>query len=389
MRKILLSTIFILFATGLGYGQAVSVTKLGNTQEVNIVFDHEHALNKLIERYRIEKALLPGISIAIMQNGEVVYSDGFGLADIDNNIPATSETVYGWASISKTIAGVLSVQYSSRLDSGGEPAIDLNQPTFYYLRYLPRHHKHSVKNLLQHTACVAHYSNTTPPMPVMPLKSYSNQFEASEDLWDIPLIENCEIGKDYNYSTHAFTLVGAVLEEVSGKSLVEQIDYEIAKPLGLFSFRVQFEENTLQDDPNRSVAYDWRNAVEYENSFWKIFGGGIESNVIDLVKYGDAIRSGKLVEETLRDSLLWKDGGHNYGLGWMVSETEIGGKHYRIAEHGGSQLGARSHLQIYRDAGLSIAILTNDRWWKKNGETELRHNPKELADDIAKVILQP
>lgn len=389
MRRILFSTVFILFATGWGYGQTVLITNSSNTQEVNSAFGHGQVLDELIEHYRIDKGLIPGISVAIMQNGELVYSDGFGMADVENNIPATRETVYGWASISKTIAGVLSVRYSARMDSVGEPLIDLNQPTFYYLRCLPRHHKHSLKNLLQHTACVAHYTNTTPAMPAMPLKSYTNQFEASEDLWDIPLIENCEIGKDYNYSTHAFTFVGAVLEEVSGKSLADQIESEITKPLGLSSFRVQFDDNKLQDDPNRSVAYDWREAIDYENSYWKVFGGGIESNVVDLVKYGDAVRSGQLVEGTLRDSLLWKDGGHNYGLGWMVSDTEIGGKQYRIAEHGGSQPGARSHLQIYRDAGLSIAILTNDRWWKKDGETELRHNPKELADNIAKVILQP
>ena len=384
MKKYFLSIILLLTGFGFLFGQ----NTLSVSDENDLSSAQRESIDQMVEKYRVEKGLIPGISVAIMKNGHLIYDEGFGMADVENKLPATSETVYGWASISKTIGGVLSVIYSSRIAPDGIPMLDLNLPTSYYLQGLPEYHRHSLKNLLQNTGCVAHYSNSEPALPAMPLKSYHTQFEASEDLWNTPLIENCEIGKDYNYSTHAFTFVGAVLEEITGKSLAELIKTEITNSLNLPSLQLQFEKDSITYNPYRSVAYDWRKAIDYENSYWKILGGGIESNVIDLAKYGDAIRSGRLVAETLRDSLLWNDGGHDYGLGWRLSSADIEGKKFRVAEHSGSQTGARSHLQIYRDAGLTIAVLTNDKWWKRDtNQEELRHNPKELANKIGEFLL--
>lgn len=364
-------------------------------------YKHKKEIDEVVEAY-LEEHKLPAISVGIMQDGRMVYKRGFGLSDVENGYPAHSQTIYGLASISKTVGGVLSAKYATDLDpSTGQPFLNLDLPTVFYLRCLPRHHTHTVRNLLQHVSGVAHYSNSSPPMPNLDGLHFTRQFDASEAIWDTPLIESCAggntssgrhiVGQSFCYSTHAFTFVGAALEDVTGRSMSELIKRDIANPLGLSSFRVQFEEETLKHDKDRAVPYaDDGLPGLYPNISWKILGGGLESNVVDLVLYGDAVRRGSILNARVRDTLLWNEGqavvtgsgvaNRLYGLGWYLGTD----KTRRIAQHGGSLSGVYSHLRVYRDDGLTIGILTNRRTGSSSGGN---HPLSSLVGTIGDIIL--
>lgn len=341
-------------------------------------------INAAVESYLSANAL-PGISVAVMYGGQMVYRRGFGMADVQGNKVAHAQTVYQIASIAKPIGGVLAA-----LIEQDSSFLNLNAATRSYLgSSMPAHHIHTVAELLAHLGCVPHY-NTNPGIPNQ-TTHYNAQLAASQSFWNTGLVENCIVGDTRSYSTHGFTFVGAVLEAVTGRHLPELLELEIIDPLALSSLRVQYASANLPSNYDRAIPYrNNGNPGSYSNSSWKILGGGMEADAVDLVHFGDAVRRGELVSATVRDNLLWSPvrpncgnstaGDCRSGLGWTLG-TVYG---RRVAEHSGSQLGARGHLRVYRDDELTIAILSNRR---TNSTLVDSHHPAVLSSEIANIIL--
>lgn len=106
-------------------------------------------------------------------------------------------------------------------------------------------------------------------------------------------------------------------------------------------------------------------------------GGGIEISAKDLAKFGSLLINGEIVNESVRDSLMWQQMNINcidcsYGIGWNLTNGVFG----KVAFHDGSWDGARSTIRIYRDRNLVISIMSN-----KKG-----HNIIELSGSIARIV---
>lgn len=327
-----------------------------------------------------------GISVAVIQDGEMIYRRGFGNADVAAGKVAHGETVHGFASVSKVIGGTLAalLEADSTLQDGTSYTLDLTDRTDSYLTGIPDHHDHDVEHLASHLGCVPHY--TTTPSIANQTTHYGTALEAAESIWDTLLVTGCTVGSQRSYSTPAFTLLGAVLEEATGKTIVELLEDELFGPHGLGTFAVQFADGTQPSNYDRAVLYTTSGApASYVDNTWKVLGGGIEGSAVDLAEFGWRVLDGLVVDATTRDDRLWSTvdatctgtgtGTCENGLGWEL--RTVGGR--RIAEHGGLQTGARSHVRVYRDDGLVIAILTN----------EAGHSPAGLATTIANTVLAP
>jgi CubicO group peptidase (beta-lactamase class C family) len=342
-------------------------------------------LDKLIETYRAVNGI-PGISVAIVRNGDTIYRRGFGFAEIDKGKQAHGETVYLAASVSKVIGGTLAAKLEDegQLADGTPVALDLSDPTSFYLENLPAAHTHTVQDLLAHLGCVWHYD--TGPEP--PNGFYSTATGAAQQIWNTPLLVTdsngnpCTVGVTREYSTHGFTFVGAVLEEATGRPIDRLVKEEIADRYGLSSLRAQFETSSLPSNYERAAPYkdgDPVTETSYQDSSWKVLGGGIEVSAVDLADFGWKTLDAQIVDAATRDGRLWMRVRPNEanGLAWEIGD--VGGR--RVAEHGGSSRGARSHLRVYRDDGLVIAILSNRR--------SNAHEPRDLATTIGDVVLSP
>ena len=262
--------------------------------------------------------------------------------------------------------------------------------------------------------CVPHYAEASPTRPDT-LQVYAYRVDALEQMWDGALLSGCTPGTHYRYSTHGYTYVGAVLEAVTGKPIADILDEELIRPFGLTSMRTATTEKWgghggLGVRPyDLAQGYRWRNgqnqAVDYENSTWKVLGGGLQTNVVDLARFGSLTLSGAIVADTSR---LWRDltvGGASWtasvssitptGLGWRVSArppTNPLGVSRAAADHGGDARGAGTLIRIYRDGDLAIAIMANQQLSATAVDSDgdpVGHPVESLATRMAAAVFQP
>jgi CubicO group peptidase (beta-lactamase class C family) len=309
----------------------------------------------------------------------MVYSKGFGKAN-EAGGEVTGKSTYLLASISKLMGGTLAAKFESegKLSDGTPVALDLSRRTRDYINIPADGHTHTVEQIAAHLGCVPHYGVSSQPRG-----HFSTAAGAAEVLQGDPTLEGCTIGQHYNYSTHAFTYVGAVLEKVTGRSIAQLVEEEIADQYKLPSIKVMYREETLRPNPLRVDAYDSSGKPgEYEENSWKVLGGGIEANPEDIVWFTHLIDSGKLVSPEVRDNRLWSlvapESESPYGISWRLGT--INGT--PVVEHSGSAPGAKTYVRIYRPAGkrLIICAMTNS---SRNG-----NQPASLVTEIGSVVLR-
>ncbi|MEO1043504.1 MAG: serine hydrolase [Pseudomonadota bacterium] len=358
------------------------------------------AIDTFVRNYQTSGPF-PGVSVAVIHDGELIYRRGFGDADIDAGKDAWGGTVYGVASVSKAIGGTLAAKMEAdgRLRNGRRFSLDLRNPTTDYLTNvrasngqqltIPSRHTHTVEQLLAHVGCVVHYPGrrargSTPAVSgTLPgfantTRHYSSALLASTAFWDVGLVTDTDAtsvsvqpclvdgntGQTRSYSTHAFTLVGAVLESVSGRTIAQLVDGELADQYDLTSMRTTYSSSSLPNNYDRARWYNLDgddgsfNERNYANNSWKVLGGGIESNVVDLAWFGWKARNGVIVTTETRDCRMWAQTSpaSSNGLGWNLLTSGSG---RRIADHTGDAGGMDAYLRAYRDEDLIIAILAN------------------------------
>lgn len=386
-------------------------------------------LTDSLEAYRTRNSI-PGLSAVVIWDGRVVYRHGLGWADSADVRSANSQTIYLTASIAK----VLGATMAARLEEQGR--IDLSRPTRDFLPDLPEHHTHTVAQLLAKVGCVWHYDEGPEPDDT---RFYLNREDILVQIQDSLLLSGCTPGEQYHYSTHGFTFVDAVLEKELDKGIAEIFYDELIQPFGLETMRTVTSQNMgilnqAQVQVTRpyhlAQGYSWEKTtglsrpIDYENSGWKIMGGGLQTNALDLARFGWLTLNGEIVSGPVRDDRLWEpmfdittttnwsDGMLRrppVGLGWNLRPTvcvgeltTMGGNVVcgagqpteRVAEHGGVAPGARTQLQIYRDLGLVIAIMTNQSnrphpsCLPPSQNDCPSHNILGLADQIGRIIMR-
>lgn len=348
-------------------------------------YNKKAQINSLVSQYKSDNTL-PGISVAVVKDGSTIYRRGFGHADKGAGKVAHGGTVYLAASISKAIGGTIAVklQDENRLRNGSQVSLNLNNTTRSYLTHvrqsngsrvtLPRRHTHTVAQLASHLGCIEHYDGPEPST-----KHYATAIDALPQIWNAAFVSPCAVGTNRNYSTHAFTYVGAVLEKVTGKTAAQLIRSEIAAPYNLNTMRALYSSSNIPSDYDRAKPYRSNNTpTSFSNNSWKIFGGGIEVSAVDLARFGWKVLDGTIVDADARDNVLWTrvNSSQSNGIAWTVRSR--GGR--RVAEHGGSWTGARSQLRVYRDDGLVIAVMSN-----RSNHTV--GSLSSLTEDIANVVL--
>jgi len=353
------------------------------------------AVDSTVNAYRVANRV-PGISVAIIRDGALVYSRGLGWADSARGREAHAGTIYPLASVSKTVAGTL----AARLQARG--VVDLTRRTRTYVDSLPASHTHTLEQLLAKTGCVIHYEEGPEP----PEQYYRWRRDALRPIRDSMMLPNCTPGQWYHYSTHGFTLLGAALEAATGKDIVQLVDEEIAKPMGLRTLGPLVPSapaDGLTRPPrgyHQAEAYAMDTAStrvspntisRHEDASWKVLGGGLQSDALDLARFGWLALSGAAVSDSVRDNVLWRpltsglrawsdsSAAPAVGLGWQVLDT-------RSAWHGGVGVSAaRAFLLIWRDWDLVVAVLSNQR----QGPGTWNHDVASLATRIARFVATP
>lgn len=306
---------------------------------------------------------VPGISVAVYQDGALRYLRGFGYADIDSDVWLDSAHVLRLASVSKAYAGVLTM----RLYEMGE-LTSVWDPTATYLPgLLPAAHSHRIEELAANRGCVRHYeSKLSDPDPdlveqddMMQTVHYGSALEPAQLVWDDHLVADCEMGEDENYSTHGYTILGAALESAGGMLLPDVIQQVLTGPEQLGTLR---PEDLTDTGVRRATLYNSDNEpVAADENTWSVLGAGMESSVADLGAFGAKLVAGEIISP-LAAEYMWFGTGRDYAYGWNIdTQDDAGGTAHRRVSKSGGQRGADAYLQLFPDDGIVIAVLANRR----------------------------
>jgi serine beta-lactamase-like protein LACTB len=298
----------------------------------------------------------PGISAAIVEDGELAWSEGFGLADLENSVPATSRTLYRLGSVSKPLTATAAMQLWER------GKIDLDAPVQKYCPAFPvKEWPITTRELLGHLGGIRHYKSESQDDPEIgntkhfELESDGIKFFANDPLFAKP-------GTQFHYSTQGYTLVGCAIEGASGEKFVDYIRENVFLPAGMNDTR---DDNLLAVIPRRTRYYSKSKSDAVVNAdlldpSYKIPGGGIISSADDMARFEIAIMNDALIKRSTRD-IMWTpqkptDGKPDvYALGWGTGNLDG----VSIIGHNGSQQGASTVIILAPEKRAAVVVLIN------------------------------
>jgi CubicO group peptidase (beta-lactamase class C family) len=360
--------VFLLFTCAISYSQ-----------------DKPSKIDELVKKYN-EYGQING-SVLVAENGNIIYDKGIGYADIDNKILNTPETKFRLASITKQFTSALIMQLVEK----GKILLDGKLSD-----YLPWYRKDvgdkvTISQILSHTSGIANYTdNREFMMTDVTKKAEPKDFilkYCSEDLVFEP-------GTKWAYSNSGYFILGAVIEEVTGKKYEDVLKENILEPLGMNNSGVEHSDLT----------YD-NKALGYENSFAGIMparkidmtvpfsAGSMYSTVEDMYKWDQALYTEKIVTNASKGK-VFTPVLNNYGYGWAILEQPVGSQKKKVITHSGGIFGFNTLIVRFVDDKHLIVILNNFFNSSSNSlasgiaDILYGYDPKPPKKDIAGILMK-
>lgn len=296
----------------------------------------------------------PGCALTVIKNGEVLYKRGYGIANLDYDIPISSKTVFNVASMSKQFTAI-SVALLAR-----QGKVSLDDDIRKYLPEMPRYSGPvTIRQLIYHTSGIREYTH------LMQLAGIRFQDATDDEIYKIIARQkelNFNPGDEYLYSNSGYVLLSRIVQRATGKSLRQFAEENIFKPLGMTITR--FHDDTSEVIRNRATGYSSRKdggfAVE-STSFDSVGDGGLLTTLDDLILWNrvfdqSTLAGGQdLIREALTRGTLNNGERIDYGFG-MDIETYRG---VNVFGHGGAFNGFNSDMIRFPDQRFTVICLCN------------------------------
>eukprot|EP01084_Bolivina_argentea_P180254 311409_1 len=349
---------------------------------------------------------VPGITIAVMKDNKLIWTQGFGYSDIENRILTTPNSLMRVASISKSFTsaaiGLLFQQNKLNLKDTIQnyitdyPLLPYNIQTSNETientsksneggnsDRISQYEKSNeisnelcaitIEQLCNHQSGIRHYKNDE----FLSMKEYKTCMDALEIFKNDPL--EFKPGTDFKYSTYNYTIVSAIIEQITNMKFVHFMQNEIFNQFKMYNTFCETNSNILRnrsrqyirrrDENDLMIQKDIKCAVHsrartrlyntsYVNNSNKFAGGGFVSTALDIALFGNEIVFGNILVDNIKKQLFLNvRNEYNYGIGWNVIRNEYD----EITEisHAGGAVGGVSHLLIVPKDKLVVAILMN------------------------------
>ncbi|MBP8614180.1 MAG: beta-lactamase family protein [Firmicutes bacterium] len=338
----------------------------------------------------MEKTRAPGVAVGISVDGSMEYFKGFGLSDVEKNQPITEDTVFGLASLTKSFTA-LCINLLAE-----EKKLSVSHPV---KRYLPEFsirgsdaaHKMTIHSFLTHTS----------GMPPLPSLDYVNELSITveEYLADrmalrnkpensmqgkpvirtnkdlLRFISNYDFeplgrpGQYMSYSNDCFSLLGEVVERVSGVSFEQYLKKNVLEPLGMDHTFIdvaalsnfEFQGLYYRNEKGGLVKAPWKHRETFVSS------GSLKSSIRDLLNYTNLYikrgfcGSNRICETATADRITSPyyslENGSYYGYGFQVEPEYYDG--VTLVHHGGNIVGVASYIGFIPEKKISVSVLTN------------------------------
>lgn len=289
-------------------------------------------------------------SVAVFQNGKVVYSKSAGFSDYENEIKATENSKYRIGSITKTITATLILKAVEE----GKLTLDKKLNDFY--PSIENADKITLEQLLYHRSGIHSFTNDEN------YETWNTESKSEKELVDIISKGKSEFEPDstFQYSNPNYILLSFILQKIYSKPYSDIVSEKIVVPLGLSN---TFFGGTINSQNNECYSYSfsgkWEKETETDMSI-PMGAGGIVSSPSDLVKFGDALFSEKIIsKKNLTQMTQLKDG---YGMGIIeLPFHEITG-----FGHTGAIDGFSSMFSFFPESGVTFALLSNGNNYSNN-----------------------
>ncbi len=315
---------------------------------------------------------IPGMSVAVVEDGEITYSRGFGFRDVEAGLPATSRSLYGIGSVTKSFTALAIMQL---VEKG---LLSLDDPVE---KYVPLDLK-----VMGEPVRVIHLLTHSLGIPALGYAEAFIRGSLQLDTEWIPLASYDDIftfmkgstewaeakpGEKFFYLNEGYVLLGYIIEKVSGIKYEEYVYKNILGPIGMK--RTFFEKELVEKDPDKATAYIITREGKRVRS-WFPYGitadGGLISNVLDMARYltmymnrgeinGKRILSAKSIEEMEKPRIKTPFetlGGESYGLGWIITPNLYG---YKLVGHSGSVLVYTAYAGYVPEKKIGVVLLAN------------------------------
>jgi CubicO group peptidase (beta-lactamase class C family) len=347
---------------------AVLASTLAFTTGLASAADQTDAVDVYIHA-EMAKQHVPGLALLVSRDGRVVRSQGYGLANVELQVPVKPETLFQSGSVGKQFTATAVMMLVE------EGKIGLDDPLTKYFPDAPATwNQVTIRELLSHTAGFT---------------DYPKDFDMRKDYTEADLIKIVEglplafpPGASWSYSNLGFLTLGIVIHKVTGEFYGDFLQERIFRPLDMSTTRIISEADIV---PNRSAGYQLVKG-ELKNQEWvspmvnTTADGSLYFSILDLAKWDAALYTEKLLKRSSLEQ-MWtvvklSNGQPNsgqYGFGWFI---EIKNGH-RVVEHAGSWQGFETQISRYVDDKLTVVVLDN----------LADSDPEALADHVAEMYL--
>jgi CubicO group peptidase (beta-lactamase class C family) len=310
-------------------------------------------------RGEIAREGIPGLALGVYRDGMMVKAEGYGLANLEWDVPAKADTVFQSGSVGKQFAATAVMMLVE------EGKVGLDDPVQKYFPDAPDLWKNiKIRNLLSHTSGLGEYENAARTKPDGPfyLRLDMNEDELYKRISAMPM--DFQPGEDWSYRNTNYVLLGILIHKVTGKFYGDYLEERIFKPLGMTATRIISDRDII---PHRAAGYELvkgqlKNQEWVSPTFNSTADGTLYFTVLDLEKWDAALYTEKLLKRSSFEQ-MWtvmklnngRPNKANYGFAWGIKQVNG----HKVMEHSGAWQGFTAHIARYVDDKLTIVVLTN------------------------------
>ena len=343
-------------------GQRISAKGLATTAHVGfaprLTTDQLDSIDRFVHE-EMAAEQVPGLAVGIYSRGKILLAKGYGMANVELNVPVKPETIFQSGSVGKQFVS------AAMMILVEEGKVSLDDSIVKYFPNAPASWKPIlVKNLLSHTSGLAEYESGERAGPKGPfyLRLDFSEDELVEKVEALPI--NFAPGEEWAYRNTNYLLLGILIHKVTGEPYADYLQERIFKPWYMVSTRLISEKDII---PNRAsgyqlVAHQLKNQDWVSPTFNSTADGTLYFNVLDLAKWDEALYGTSLLKQASLDR-IWtvfplsqgQPNRANYGFGWSISAVNG----HKLIQHGGAWQGFTCVIQRYVDDSLTVVVLTN------------------------------
>jgi CubicO group peptidase (beta-lactamase class C family) len=308
----------------------------------------DSAISALMSREHI-----PGVSIAIVTGNRLRLTRAYGLADVENFVPATPEARFRIASLTKSLTATAVMQLVER----GKMSLD--DPIQRYVpEYPAKPYPVTIRRLLNHTSGVRHYAGNE--------EENTRQYDSLVKALDIFKADSLlhPPGATATYSSYGYVLLGLAIERASGMRYMDYLQRHILEPAGMSGAGADDASAIIEARARgygKTSSGGLRNALAVNTSY-VLPAGGVIATAADLAKFFVALQTDRLMTDSSRRIMLAParlNDGKEVPLAFGFAVSRLPNSRPGLVWNGGNRQGATGMLYTHPDARYAFVILTN------------------------------